>query len=113
MVCWVLGLTAFALFLIIHASIVTPLLSEADRTNVWVRWGGWRFVLATADWNPWLILFSFKWIVAVMFPLALVGLTGWRGRLGYRVALTVIAYILVFMLVGRQDNAYWACYMPP
>ena len=112
-VCWVFGLTAFALFLIIHASIVTPLLSEADRTNVWVRWGGWRFVLATAGWNPWLILFDFKWIVAVMFPLALVGLAGWRGRLGYRVALTVIAYILVFMLVGRQDNAYWGMLYAP
>ena len=41
------------------------------------------------------------------------GLAGWRGELGNRVALTVTAYVLLFMVAGRSDNTYWGLLYAP
>ena len=51
----------------------------------WIVFGGWRFVLDTAKMQP-LLLIAPPWVTAIILPLALLGLAGWRGPLGSRVA---------------------------
>jgi hypothetical protein len=111
-VVWSLGLTVFASFLFIHAATVTPLILESDRTNSWMRFGGWSFVLATANMNTLLLLLP-KGSVAVMLPLSLVGLAGWGGKMGLRISLSVATYIAIFFVIGRQGNTYWGLLYAP
>lgn len=109
---WMLGSTAFLLFLAVHAHIVSTLVTETDSAKTWMRGGGWPFVLSTAMWNSWLILLP-KSVTAAMLPLALLGLGGWRGRLGLRVSLSVAAYVCAFMMAGRSNNTYWGLLYAP
>ena len=94
--------------LLLHWSIVTSLLTEKDLAleGGWIVFGGWRFVLDTAKMQP-LLLIAPPWVTAIILPLALFGLAGWRGPLGSRVAATVGIYILAFSFVGRPFNRYW------
>ena len=54
-----------------------------------------------------------KAIDVVLLPLILIGLIGWRGKVGTRVGLTVGIYVLAFMIVGRGDNNYWGLMFAP
>jgi hypothetical protein len=103
---WILGMLIYGFVFGIHYKVVSDLQLKTDLENHWVVFGGWSFVLATAIWNFPLILFPFK-IVAVCVPLALMGLIGWYGPIGSRVALTVGGYMIVFLIAGRPDNFYW------
>jgi hypothetical protein len=110
---WLAGLMAFGLFLAAHATIVSGLLTNADRPNTsWIQLGGWSFVLATAQWNTFLLAAPW-WVVPVVLPLALLGLAGWRGAIGTRLALTVGAYVATYFVVGRSDNFYWGLMYAP
>ena len=104
---WLGGLTVFSLYLTYHASIVSGLLRSIDQSNKsWVQFGGWPFVLSTGEWNAFLFA-SPNWVVAVVLPMALLGLAGWRGAVGSRVALTLFAYYGAYLIGGRMDNSYW------
>jgi len=109
---WLAGLVIYSIIFGIHLKIVSGLLMETDRANNWIATGGWSFVLSTATWNlP--LLFAPARVVAVFVPLALLGLAGWRGATGSRVALTVGAYVVAFLIVGRPDNLYWGLMYAP
>ena len=94
---WLIGSMVFGGELMLHWSIVTSLLTEKDLAleGGWIVFGGWRFVLDTAKMQP-LLLIAPPWVTAIILPLALFGLAGWRGPLGSRVATTVGIYILLF-----------------
>jgi len=47
------------------------------------------------------------WLSALYLPLALLGLAGWRGWTGARLALTAAAYVAAFAVVGQPFNDYW------
>jgi hypothetical protein len=53
------------------------------------------------------LLISPPWVVAIILPLALLGLAGWRGASGIRVACTVGIYVLAFLIVGRSNDIAW------
>ena len=88
--------------------LVTSLLTEKDLAleGGWIVFGGWRFVLDTAKMQP-LLLIAPPWVTAIILPLTLFGLAGWRGPLGSRVAATVGIYIMAFSFVGRPFNRCW------
>lgn len=112
---WLAGLAAFAVFLGVHAWLVSRQLVATDRMHEgWRQLGGWPFVLKTVRAYPLLQLRQTpSWIAAVLAPPALLGLAAWSGPTGTRVSLTVGAYILCFLFVGRSVNAYWGLVYAP
>lgn len=110
---WLTGLTVFAVTLAGHAAAVQALLLPTDTAAPgWVKFGGWPFVLHAANWNL-VSLVAPARTVGCVFPLALLGLAAWRDALGRRVALVVTGYVLGFLFVGRDGNAYWGLLIAP
>jgi hypothetical protein len=105
---WFAGIIAFGAAMLLHWSIVTPLITGNDKVlqGGWIVFGGWPFVLNTAQMHPFLILAP-PWVIAIILPISLLGLLGWRDAAGIRVASTVGIYVLAFMIVGRSFNIYW------
>jgi hypothetical protein len=112
-IAWLLGIAVFSLYLAVHAIAVSGMLVESDRANdTWIQFGGWSFVLATTKWTlP--TFFSPWWVDVVLLPLVLIGVTGWRGAVGKRVAWTIGLYVLAFLIAGRSDNHYWGLMYAP
>ncbi|KAA2236719.1 hypothetical protein [Salinarimonas soli] len=103
---WAGGIALFAVFLAVHAYLATIHTPAVGPTNSWTAVGGWRFVLTTAGWSIPLLLVPAA-AHGLLVPVALLGLAGWRGAFGTRVALVVGGYVGALMLVGRPDNHYW------
>lgn len=105
---WFIGILAFGGELLIHWSIVSKLITADDFVlqGGWIVFGGWPFVLNTAQMYPLLLMFP-SWVTAIILPLFLLGLTGWRNSAGIRVSCTVVIYLLAFSIVGRSFNIYW------
>jgi hypothetical protein len=110
---WLFGIFTFFIYLAIHATVVSGLITESDLTNkTWVQLGAWPFVLSTARWTLVSVL-SPIWLNAVLLPLAVLSLWGWRGNIGVRAALTISMFVLLFLVVGRKDNYYWGFMYAP
>ena len=110
---WLTGVTAFSLALTYHASIVSGLLTPDDQINrSWVQFNGWPFVLSTGNWNVFLLIAP-QWVVAIVLPLALLGMMGRQGAGGMRSSLTLMVYLLAFLVAGRTNNAYWGMMYAP
>ena len=107
-ICWLLGILVFFLILGIHSYIVSNLITDANiaQKEGWIALGGWTFVLKTIQFHPFLISAP-SWITPMFVPLSILGLVGWKGPLGSRVALIVGAYILSYLFVGKPFNIYW------
>ena len=105
---WLAGLLVFGGELLLHWSIVSNLIVGNDQLQAgeWIVFGGWPFVLHTAQMNPFLIALP-PWAVAIVLPLALLGLARWRGAREIRIAITVGIYVLAFSIVGRSNNIAW------
>jgi hypothetical protein len=111
---WGVGLALFAAFLAGHASVVHARLTPADQAldGGWLRFGGVRFLLLTAQTNVFLMPLPL-WATAVYLPLACLGLFGMRGESGQRVALTLACYLAAFSVVGNPFNFYWGFITAP
>jgi hypothetical protein len=105
---WLSGIVVFGIELFFHWSMVSKLITENDLAleGGWIIFGGWSFVLHTAQMHPFFLMTP-PWVIAVVLPLALLGLAGWCGKLGTRVATTVGIYIIAYFCVGRTFNQYW------
>jgi hypothetical protein len=110
---WLIGIIAFFTYLAIHAKIISSIVTESDITSkAWLQFGGWQFVLSTSKWTlP--TFFSPWWIDAILLPLAILGLSGWRDDIGTRAFMTMAAYICAFAIAGRSDNYYWGLMYAP
>jgi hypothetical protein len=110
---WVLCVVAFGLYVGAHAMTVRSVLVDGGRAHEgWLQFGGWPFVLKTARYHPVLVAFPW-WPLAMVVPLACLGLAGWPGPTGARAGMTVGAYLASFLVVGRSCNRYWGMlYMP-
>lgn len=94
---WLIGSVSFCFFLAYHAITVSNLLTDADVSNRgWIQFGGWSFVLQTATWNAFIIAAP-MWSIAIILPLSILGLTGWRSSVGNRAGLTVITYLFAYL----------------
>jgi hypothetical protein len=105
---WGLGLLAFVAFVLVHASVVHARLTADDlaMSEGWVRFGGVRFVLATAQANVFLMMLPL-WCTALYLPVAVLGLVRALGGPGREVGLTGLVYLAAFCVVGAPFNFYW------
>jgi hypothetical protein len=105
---WFAGLLVFCGEFLLHWSIVGNLNTGDDRllAGDWIVFGGWPFVLNTAQMNPFLIALP-PWVAAILLPPSLLGLARWRSAPGSRVACTVSLYVLAFSIAGRSNNTAW------
>lgn len=111
---WALGLGLFVAFMFVHAANVAARLTPADQamTEGWVRFGGMRFILATAQTNVFLMPLPL-WCTALIVPPSVLGLAAWRGEAGRRVGLTAGLYLAAFSVVGAPFNFYWGFITAP
>jgi len=105
---WLFAIMGFLFIMVIHAHYVRSLAIDANlvQKNEWIAFGGWPFALKTIQLHPFLIL-NPPWLNAILIPLLLLGLAGWKGELGTRVALLVYTYIVAFLFLGQPFNVYW------
>jgi hypothetical protein len=111
---WGLGLVAYGAYFGWHRAQVLAEVSASDPAydEGWVQFGGFEFVLRTAQMNGLFLALPLV-VTAVVLPLALVGLLAWEGPGGSRAALTVFAYVALFCVVGKPDNIYWGALYTP
>ena len=105
---WALGIILFIIMMVIHSFHIKEI-APPDAIysySKWITFGGWNLILGTASSHPYFILFP-PWFYAVLLPLVLLGLSGWKGPLGSRLGLTVGAYVFIFLFVGQDFNRYW------
>jgi hypothetical protein len=109
-VAWVVGLALFAAFLVVHAYQVQIRLTDRDVAIAkgWIRFGGVRFLLSTAQTNVFLMALP-AWCTAIYLPLAALGLLSALGKSESwsRVALTGGVYLAAFSIAGNPFNFYW------
>ena len=105
---WFCGILIFGVEFLFHWTLVTRLITENDKVlqGGWIAFGGWPFVLNTAQMHPFLVLAP-AWMTAVVVPISLLGLLGQRSDWGTRLTCTILVYMLAFAVVGRPFNAYW------
>jgi len=105
---WFSGIIAFSIIMIVHVSYVKNITMNNNliQFKSWIAFGGWQFVLNTAQMHPYLLLLPI-WVTAVIFPLAVLGLIGWKDPLFLRISSTICIYILIFAFIGRPFNMYW------
>jgi hypothetical protein len=96
-----------------HAHAVIALTSSHDlHSPGWVKFGGWRFVMATVKWNLFVILGGGA-AAAALVPLAAAGAIGRNDGLGLRLAMLIVGYTVGFMAIGRPENGYWGLVTVP
>ncbi len=104
---WGLAIGVFGAALAVHAARVHAVSTLADKASPgWVRSGGWPFILRIVHESSALIITPL-WVVAVIVPLALLGWAHWTHPLARRASLYLGGFIAAFMVVGRQNTAYW------
>jgi hypothetical protein len=104
---WGAAILLFALALARHATLVARHVLPHDLGSPgWSEFGGWRFILGMVHDTSVMTLLPF-WTSAILIPLALLGWAGRTGQFFDRVTITLAAWILPFMAIGRPDNFYW------
>jgi hypothetical protein len=105
---WGTGIIAFFVMYFFHFLALRNFLTGDPvlHFGYWLDFNGWAFVLATFQIHPFLLLLP-SWVTSIIVPFALLGFLGWHNSTGIRIRLTIIAYIFVFLFVGKKFNAYW------
>jgi hypothetical protein len=111
---WAAGLAAFGGYFLWHNHMVHLHIADTDIAyrDGWLQLGGLPFVLATAGFNG-LLLAKPLWITAVLLPLCVLGLAAWEGHAGDRARMTVAAYIVLYLFVGKAFDVYWGALYTP
>jgi hypothetical protein len=103
---------AFAVALGLHLHLAAQQILPTDGANSWAAFGGWGFVLSTARWNLLLTTAPF-WLNAILVPVAVTGLAGWRNPNGDLALLATTVWLAAFLALGRPDNHYWGLMYAP
>ncbi len=111
---WVAGIIAFGLFFVWHTAQVTRFAGEQDVADVsaWMQWNGLPAVIAMSQMNGFLLLLP-QWVAAIFLSAALLGFASWHTSLGRHMSLTVVGYLIVFSIVGKEVNQYWGSLFAP
>jgi len=104
-----IGMAGYSIYFALHAlavtSRMTPIDLEASWTQVWIRFGGVRFLLTASRVG--MLLACPLWATALYLPFAVLGLAGVPSPIGSRLLLTVGAYLAAFSVLGRPVQFYW------
>jgi len=110
---WLIGLGLYGIYMALHVLSVRERILPEDRLPAsWIQFGGAAFLLVTCRMNAYLFNLPL-WASALYLPLALLGLVGWRGETGERLALTAGVYVAAFAIVGQPFNDYWGLITAP
>jgi hypothetical protein len=110
---WAVAILAFGVALAGHAAAVNKVTTFADLASPgWSSFGGWPFALTVARDCSILRALPAR-CAALLVPLALLGWAAWRDGYALRAALTFVAWLGAFTLIGRPDNFYWGLLMAP
>ena len=112
--CWCAVLCVYGLYFAWHYYNVQLHIQAGDPgySEGWLQLGGASFILTTASFNGALMLAPL-WVNALLLPMALLGLAAWPVKTGAHAALAVLAYLLLFALVGKAFNDYWGALYTP
>lgn len=109
---WTAVILVFGAALAVHLQTAAQHIGLDDLANAWSAFGGWNFILSTARWNYALVMAP-TWLLAIIAPLAILGLAGWKDPVGLRAAALFAAWASAFMVFGRADNHYWGLIYSP
>lgn len=113
---WVVGFGLFAIFYAWHVQQVRLIIGSSEQTKVgtWLQFGGTAFALAAVQLGNVFLTSSPAALTAIVLPLALLGLAGWRSEAGTRAFLTCLGYLVFFLIAGQPPyNAYWGLLIGP
>jgi hypothetical protein len=110
---WGLALAVLAAALAVHfAHAAAQHLSSDGYSPGWMRFGGWPFTVLAARRNILLAVLPAP-LASLVLLACLLGLVSARSPWTNRIAGTAVAFLLVFMAVGRPDNYYWGMIIAP
>jgi hypothetical protein len=102
----------FVIAMAVHLHVAAQQILPGDGANSWTAFGGWGFVLSTARWNLLLVRMPL-WLNAIIVPMAIIGLGGWKTDAGARAGLALALWLGAFLILGRPDNSYWGLMYAP
>lgn len=113
-IAWAVGLLCYAAYFAFHAAHVRAqiLPTDAGYIDGWVQFNGLWFAVATAAEQS-LLVNAPLWVTGIYFALALLGVAAFPGKVGRRIALTVVLYAAFFTVVGKSFNDYWGMLYTP
>lgn len=112
-IAWIVGGLIALTVIALHAGAVAAVTQPGDPVSQgWVRAGGWRFILSMAQATTPLMLLPVV-LSAAIVPVALFGWIVQADRYARRVALTLMAWIVPFLVIGRPENSYWGLMIAP
>lgn len=105
---WLSGIIAFLLMMVIHIVYIKHIIMNNNliQYESWIALGGWQFVLNTAHTHPYLLLLPI-WFTAMILPMAILGLIGWKDPLFLRISATICVYVVIFAFIGQPFNQLW------
>jgi hypothetical protein len=111
---WAGALALFGGYFLWHYAMVHAHIAATDTAykDSWFHFGSVPFVLATAGFNG-ILLSRPLWPTALLLPLCLLGLAAWDGQDGNRARLTVAAYLILYLFVGKAFDVYWGALYTP
>jgi hypothetical protein len=110
---WALGLAVLASALTVHFSLAAHQHRPSDGFSPgWMQFGGWPFAVLAARRNIVLAVLPPP-LASLVLLASLLGLISARTPWTDRIAGTAIAFLALFMAVGRPDNYYWGMIVAP
>lgn len=110
---WLGAIALFCGLFAIHCALAGAQHQVGDlSSNGWLKFGGIGFVVATSRWNG-LFALAPPWVLIALLCVSAAGLAGFRNGLASRAALTLIGYVMAFVVVGRPENDYWGILYAP
>jgi hypothetical protein len=110
---WVGALAVLAAALAVHFTLAARQHLPSDGFSPgWMRFGGWPFAVLAARRNIVLAVLAPP-LASLVLLASLLGLISARSPWTDRIAGTAIAFLTLFMAVGRPDNYYWGMIVAP
>jgi hypothetical protein len=105
-IAWIAGAMGFLAVYMLHVGAVQAVQPGVSAPSQgWLGCGGWGFILNAVRSGS--VLFAAPMaIVVIVVPLALFGWL-FSGDLARPVLGTCLAFIGIFLVIGRADNSYW------
>lgn len=110
---WAAALAVLAAALAVHFALAAGQRLPSDGVSPgWMRFGGWPFAVLAARRNIMLAVMPAP-LASLVLLAGLLGLAAARSPWTARIAGTAIAFLGLFMAVGRPDNYYWGMIVAP